>query len=63
MKTGADAFETAENEFSRAKHEKWDPTSSIPLNMSPSAQNMKMVPDDLGTALNDSGSAKHKNGT
>jgi hypothetical protein len=31
--------------------------------MSPGAQNMKIVHDALGTAENESGSAKHENGT
>jgi hypothetical protein len=31
--------------------------------MSPCAQNMKTSPDALGTAKNESGCAKHENGT
>jgi hypothetical protein len=42
---------------------KRDPTPSVPLKMSPGGQNMKTRPDTLGTAENESESAKNKNGT
>jgi hypothetical protein len=42
---------------------KRDSTSSVPLKMSPGAQNMKTGPDVLDTAENESGSAKLENGT
>jgi hypothetical protein len=45
------------------KTEKKDPTPSVPLKTSSGAQNMKMGPDYLGTAENDSESAKHEKGT
>jgi hypothetical protein len=35
--------------------------ASVPLKMSPVAQNMKNVPDALGLAENESGSAKYEN--
>jgi hypothetical protein len=57
------ALGTAENEYGHAKHEKWDPTTSIPPKMSPDAQNVKTGLDALGTAENEFGSTKHENGT
>jgi hypothetical protein len=36
---------------------------SVPLNMSPGAQNMKTGPDALGNVENESGRGKHENGT
>jgi hypothetical protein len=75
MKTGPDALGTAENESERAKHENgtrhpryrgkrlWEPTPSIPLKISSSAQNMKTGPDALRTAKNESHRAKHEDGT
>jgi hypothetical protein len=41
---------------------KLDLTPSVPPKMSPGARNMKMRPDTLGTAENESESAKHENG-
>jgi hypothetical protein len=45
------------------KHMKKDPTPSVPSKMSSAAQNIKIGPDALNTAENESGSAKHENGT
>jgi hypothetical protein len=45
------------------KKRKCDPTPSELPKMSPGAQNVKTGPDALGTAENESGSAKHENGT
>jgi hypothetical protein len=45
------------------KTEKRDLTTSVPLKMSPGAQNMKTGPDAHGNAENESGSAKRENGT
>jgi hypothetical protein len=45
------------------KTRKQAPTPSVPLKMSLSVQNMKMGPDALGTAENESGRAKHENRT
>jgi hypothetical protein len=42
---------------------KRDPTPSVPPKTSQGAQNMKTEPDALGTAENESGRAKHENGT
>jgi hypothetical protein len=42
---------------------KRDPNSPEQPNTSPSAQNKKTGPDALGTAENESGHAKHENGT
>jgi hypothetical protein len=42
---------------------KREPTASIPPKTIPGAQNMKTGIDALGTAENDSSSAKHENGT
>jgi hypothetical protein len=42
---------------------KRDPTPYIPSKTSPGAQNMKMGPDALVTAKNESGRAKHEIGT
>jgi hypothetical protein len=42
---------------------KRDPTPSVPPKTSPGAQNMKTRLDALVTAGNESGSAKHQNGT
>jgi hypothetical protein len=42
---------------------KRDTTPSVPLRMSSGAQNMKMVPNALGTAENEFRRAKHENGT
>jgi hypothetical protein len=42
---------------------KRDPTPPVPPKMSLGAQNMKKGQDALGTAGNESGSAKHENGT
>jgi hypothetical protein len=42
---------------------KRDPTPSVWLKMSPGMQNMKTVPDALGTAENESERAKHENRT
>jgi hypothetical protein len=42
---------------------KREPTPSVMPNTSPGAQNMKTGPDALGTAENESGSAKHENDT
>jgi hypothetical protein len=42
---------------------KRDPTASVLPKTSQGAQNMKKGPDALGTAENESGTAKHKNGT
>jgi hypothetical protein len=39
------------------------PTPSVPSKMISGTQNMKMGPDDLGTAKNKSGSVKHENET
>jgi hypothetical protein len=46
-------------------HKTWkrDPTPSVPSKMTPGAQNMKTWSDALGTAENESGWAKHENGT
>jgi hypothetical protein len=41
---------------------KGESTPSVPPKPSPGAQNMKTGVDALGTAENESGSAKHKNG-
>jgi hypothetical protein len=49
--------------FSERKTRKRDPTPSEPLKMTAGMQNMKTEPDALVTAGNDSGSAKHENGT
>jgi hypothetical protein len=76
MKTGLDALDTAENESGSAKHEngtqrpryrlkcdwerktwKRDPTPSV------QPKNVKKEPDALGTAENESGSAKREKGT
>jgi hypothetical protein len=40
---------------------KRDPTSLVPLKMSPGTQNMKTEPGALGTVENESSSAKHEN--
>jgi hypothetical protein len=45
------------------KTRKRDTTPSVPPKMIPGAQNMKTEPDAIGTAENESGSAKHENGT
>jgi hypothetical protein len=45
------------------KIRKRDLTSSVPPKMSLEAQNMKTGPDALGTAENETGSAKHENET
>jgi hypothetical protein len=45
------------------KTRKRDPTTSLPLKTSPSAQNMKTGPYALVTAENESGRAKHENVT
>jgi hypothetical protein len=42
---------------------KRDPTPSEPPKISPGAQNMKTGPDALGASENESGRAKHENGT
>jgi hypothetical protein len=42
---------------------KMDLTPSVPLKMSPGGENMKARSDALGTAENESMSAKHENGT
>jgi hypothetical protein len=42
---------------------KQDPTPSVPSKMSLGAQNIKTGPDALGTDKNESGCAKHGNGT
>jgi hypothetical protein len=42
---------------------KRDPMHSAPPKTIPAAQNMKTEPDTLGTAENESGRAKHENGT
>jgi hypothetical protein len=42
---------------------KRDPTPSVSLKTSQGAQNMKMGLDDLDTLENESGRAKHENGT
>jgi hypothetical protein len=42
---------------------KWDQTPSVPPKMSIGTQNRKTRPDALGTAENESGRAKHENGT
>jgi hypothetical protein len=63
MKTGPDTVGTAENGAGSAKHEKQNPTTSIPPKTSPGAQNMKTEPDALGTAETESESAKYENGT
>jgi hypothetical protein len=42
---------------------KRDPTPSESLKMSPSAQNIKMGPNALATAENESWHAKHENGS
>jgi hypothetical protein len=41
---------------------KWEPTPSVPSKTTTGAQNMKTGPDALGTAPNESESAKHENG-
>jgi hypothetical protein len=41
---------------------KRDPMPAVPPNTSQGLQNMKTGPDALGTAGNESGSAKHENG-
>jgi hypothetical protein len=63
MKTRPDALDTDENEFGSTKHEKREPTPSVPLKMSLGTQNIKIEPDALGTVKNMSGSGKHKSGT
>jgi hypothetical protein len=63
MKTGPDRVVTAENGAGSAKHEKQNPTPSVPPKTGPGAQNMKTEPDALGTVETESGSAKHENGT
>jgi hypothetical protein len=45
------------------KTRKRDPTPSVPSKTSPGAQNMKIGHDALDTAENESGRAKHENGT
>jgi hypothetical protein len=45
------------------KTKKQEPTHLTPLKMSPGAENMKTGPDALGIAGNESGHAKHANGT
>jgi hypothetical protein len=42
---------------------KQDRMPSLPLKMSPDAQNIKTGPDGVGTAENESTSAKHVNGS
>jgi hypothetical protein len=39
------------------------PMPSVPTKMSPGAQNMKTGPGALDSAKNESGSAKHEDGT
>jgi hypothetical protein len=45
------------------KTKKRDPTPTVPSKMCPGAQNMETGPDALGIVENESGSAKHENGT
>jgi hypothetical protein len=63
LKTGSDALGTAKNESRRLKHEKRDPTPTVPPKMSLGAQNIIMGPESVRTAENESGCAKHENGT
>jgi hypothetical protein len=71
MKMGPDVLGTVENESGSAKQENWtqrprylpkkkkqDPTPSVPPKMCHGSQNMKMEPNTLGTALNESGTCK-----
>jgi hypothetical protein len=63
MKTGPDTVGTAENGAESAKHEKQNPTPSVPPKTGPGAPNKKTEPDALGNAETESRSAKHENGT
>jgi hypothetical protein len=47
----------------RRKTLKWDPTPSVPLKTSMGEKDMKMRPDALGIAENESWSTKHENRT
>jgi hypothetical protein len=51
------------NESGSAKHEKRNLTPSVPPKKSMGAQSMKTRPDAFSTAENESGRAKHENGT
>jgi hypothetical protein len=57
MKTGPDTVGTVENGAESAKHEKQNPTPSVPPKTGPGAQNMNTEPDALGTAEIESESA------
>jgi hypothetical protein len=79
MKTGPGVLGTAQNDSGTAKHEngtqgpryrpkqvrerKLDPAPSVLPKTGPGAQNMKIGPGVVGTAQNEYGTAKHKNGT
>jgi hypothetical protein len=54
---------SVENESGRAKILKHDMTHSVTPKTSPGAQNIKIGPDALGTVKNESGRAKHENGS
>jgi hypothetical protein len=67
MRTGHDDLGTAENEYGKRlrdlKTSNQETTPSLPSKTSPGASNMKTGPDAPSTAENESGSAKHENGT
>jgi hypothetical protein len=63
LKMGPDALGANEERVRKRKTYKRDPTPSVPPKTGPGAENMKKGPDTLNTAENESGSAKHENGT
>jgi hypothetical protein len=64
MKTRPDTLRTAENGSRRTRFRlKRVSTPSVPPKTCPGAQNMKTGHDAVGTAENESGHAKHENGT
>jgi hypothetical protein len=62
MKKKPNPLGTAENEFGSEKKLKRDLTPSVRLKIRSGAQNIKTGPDALGTAENESESAKHEKG-
>jgi hypothetical protein len=63
MKTRRDALSTAEKRVRTRNTRKWDPRASVPSKTILEAQNVKTGLGALGTDENESGGAKHENGT
>jgi hypothetical protein len=63
MKTGLDTLVTNEKCVRELKTQKREPTPSVPAKTGSGAENMKKGHDAVNTAENESGSAKHENGT